>query len=309
MVGIGDDLILVQLAQLRHQQVGVGMRHDVVDGGAQHVGRRQQRRRVLDRLEAVAQHILDRHGAKTPLGDRQDRIIGRDQHQRVRRTLHRHLHRHPRAEAAADDGDAAGIDVGALAQPVEQHAAVVDHQLLVRIALRVTVAAVVHRQHCHAGKQLAGIARHPRHFLGAAAKIHHGRARPHHRRRHQPSRQLGAVARAQHHRAGAVAAAARVVDFALDGGIEYQPPLAGGDRRDQTEPQHAGETGKTGDFFGIVHKHQSTRLPALLLGRARLCAAHRQNALLAWLARHAGPGRFVLARPLLHLCTVAVRRY
>ena len=34
-----------------------------------------------ERLEAMLQHVFDRYGAKAALGDREDRIVRRDEHQ------------------------------------------------------------------------------------------------------------------------------------------------------------------------------------------------------------------------------------
>jgi len=151
------------------------------------------------------------------------------------------LHGDAGTQAAADHGDAVRIDLAAGGQPVVQQAAVFDHVDLGRHALRFAVAAVVHRQHGHVGEQLAGVAHDPGHFFGAAAEIQDRRARTRNGRRHQPAGKAGAVGGAQDHGAGAVAAAARALHFALERRIEYQAALVGGHGRGQSQPQHAGK--------------------------------------------------------------------
>ena len=46
-----------------------------------------------------------------------------------------------------------------------------------------------------------------------------------------------------------------VAEADKDDDSDNNPPLAGGNRRSHAEPQHAGNTGDSRDFFGIVHKH------------------------------------------------------
>ena len=268
MVRIGHRFIAVQAAQLGHQQIGMRMGHHVVHRRAQHVGGRGERRRILDRFEAVAQHVLDRHRAELALGNGQDRVVRRDQHQRMHRPLERHLHGHPGTEAASHHRHLGRVDVMARGQPVEQQAAVLDHVQFGRVSLRIAIAAVIDGQHRHAGEQLAGVAHHPRHFLRPAAKIHHGGVRAHHLRRHQPAGQLGAVGSAQHDLARAMAAAARLVDFALDGRVEHQAPLAGGDGGGHAQPQHAEHAGNPCRFSRIVHRSNIN-----LSWRRTICAA------------------------------------
>jgi hypothetical protein len=152
VVGIGHDFVRVQRPQFFHQQVGMRVRHDIVDRRAQHIGRRLDLVRVLDRLKFMLQHILHRNRLEFALGDGEDGIVRRNQHDGIGVALHRHLHRHAGTETAAHHRHALRIDVMALAQPVVQHAAIVNEMFFRRIAMRIAVAAIVHRQHRHAGE-------------------------------------------------------------------------------------------------------------------------------------------------------------
>ena len=240
------------------------MRHDVVAGRAQHERGHVQRGRILDRLEAVAQHVFDRHHAELALGQRQDRIVRRDQDDRMRGPFLGDLHGHAGAEAAADDCDAARVHVVVRGHPVEQHAGVVDHVRFGRIAVRIAVAAVVHGQHGHAGKEAAGVAHDPRHFLGAAAEIDDGGTRARHLRRHQPAGQARAVLGAQHDGTGTVSGAARMQHFTFDGGIEHETALVRRDRGREAQPQHAGKASHTRRKF-LMCAHVYSLLPPLCL--------------------------------------------
>jgi hypothetical protein len=240
-------------ASLADQLVGMRMRHHVVAGRAQHIGRRLQGGRVLDRLEAVAQHVLDRHHAELALGDRQDRIVGRDQHHRMRGRSFATCTATPEPRLRPTTAMRLRIDVGA--RPSSRTACSRLRPCGSRPDRRANRRSRGNSRPAPPCRGTACRRRAPPRTLprnGRQNRRRPGAAR--HLRRHQPARQTGAILGAHHDRPGTVAGTVRLEDLALAAQwIEQQPFLVGRHCCGQSHPQHADDAGQTCDFFGMIH--------------------------------------------------------